>query len=119
MRKFTTGATRDNDTDKLDYEGFLSPLVLERYAQFMHEHRWQVDGKIRASGNWQRGIPQEAYVKSLLRHVIVLWKLWRNLTVKSEQFGRVWRPPSIEDACCAIMFNIMGLLFERLRGGKP
>jgi len=29
IRQFTTGATRDTSDGKLDYEGFISPLVLE------------------------------------------------------------------------------------------
>src|SRR5262249_20215749 len=56
-RIFKTGATRDTDTGKLDYEGFLSPLVLKRYAEYMHQHRVMKDGAMRASDNWQRGIP--------------------------------------------------------------
>ena len=39
MRTFDTGATRDTNTDKPDYEGFLSPLVIERYGQFMMKHQ--------------------------------------------------------------------------------
>ena len=54
MRTFDTGATRDSDNDKLDYEGFLSPLVLRRYAEYLHKHRKQSDGKIRTSDNWQK-----------------------------------------------------------------
>ena len=30
IREFATGASRDTDAGKLDLEGFLSPLVLER-----------------------------------------------------------------------------------------
>ena len=52
MRKFDTGATRNNDETRLDYEGFLSPLVLERFAQYIHKNRVQDDGTIRASDNW-------------------------------------------------------------------
>jgi hypothetical protein len=40
----TTGATRNLDEDKLDYEGFLSPYVLRRFAAYMHEHRKTPDG---------------------------------------------------------------------------
>jgi len=46
MRTFASGATRDADDHKLDFEGFLSPFVLERYAQYMHKHqppkRWDL-----------------------------------------------------------------------------
>jgi hypothetical protein len=106
MREFATGATRDEDTEKLDYEGFLSPLVLRRYASYMHEHRLQADGKLRASDNWQKGIPREAYMKSLFRHFMDVWMIWR------EQYplGRIW-----EDTLCAMLFNLQGLLFESIR----
>jgi hypothetical protein len=77
MREFKSGATRDDDADKYDYEGFLSPLVLERYAEYMHKHRKQADGKMRDSDNWQKGIPVVQYMKSKLRHIMVTWKLHR------------------------------------------
>ena len=32
MRKFETGATRNDDSNKYDYEGFLSPLILKALA---------------------------------------------------------------------------------------
>jgi len=50
-RYCNTGATRDVDNDKYDYEGFLSPIVLHRYAQYMHKHRLQSDGELRDSDN--------------------------------------------------------------------
>ena len=73
MRTFDTGATRDTNTDKPDYEGFLSPLVIERYGQFMMKHQKQSDGTIRASDNWQKGMPQDVYVKSGFRHFMEWW----------------------------------------------
>jgi hypothetical protein len=106
MRTFTSGATRDGDTNKLDYEGFLSPQVLRRFALYMHKHRIQPDGALRASDNWQKGIPLEAYMKSLWRHFMDVWSLWRNDTPK----GELW-----EEALCAMLFNVQGLLFGTLR----
>ena len=78
MREFDTGATRDNDTDKPDYEGFLSPLVLEAYAQYMHKNRVQADGATRDSDNWQKGIPRDQYMKSAFRHFMDLWRAHRS-----------------------------------------
>src|SRR2546421_13037312 len=63
-RQFDTGATRDADTGKLDYEGFISPLVDRRYAEYMHRCRLRnvpAGQTIRASDNWQKGIPVETY----------------------------------------------------------
>ena len=77
-QEFPTGATRDQDHDKPDYEGFLSPLVIERYGQYMHGHRLQLDGKLRPSDNWQKGIPLDKYMKSLWRHFFAAWKLHRD-----------------------------------------
>ena len=77
MRTFDTGATRDTDVGKFDYDGFLSPLVLVRYAAYMHKHRTQSDGTLRDSANWQKGIPRDQYRKSAWRHFIEWWTLDR------------------------------------------
>lgn len=115
MRTFDTGATRSAIADKFDYEGFISPLVIERYGQFMHKHRVQADGNLRDSDNWQKGIPKTEYVKSLFRHFLDLWKLHRGFPVVDKQTGLYI---DIEDTICAILFNAMGLLFEILPKGK-
>lgn len=105
MRKFETGATRDTDQGKLDYEGFLSPLALERYAEYMNENRIQADGKLRDSDNWQKGIPLTAYIKSLWRHFFDVWKEHRGISTDS----------GLERALCGIIFNAMGYLHEVLK----
>ena len=104
-RVFTTGATRDTDEGKYDYEGFLSPLVLKRFGQYMNKHRVQSDGKVRDSDNWQRGIPLDAYMKSSWRHFVDWWSYHRKIKIKE----------SIEDVLCAIIFNAQGYLFELLK----
>jgi hypothetical protein len=105
MRNFDTGATRDTDEGKLDYEGALSPFVLQRYLQYMTEHQVQADGKTRLSDNWQKGIPRDAYMKSGFRHFMDWWTLHRTGT----SF------PGLEDALCALLFNVMGYLHETLQ----
>lgn len=104
MRNFATGATRDSDEEKYDYEGFLSPIVLERFAVYMHKHRKQADSKLRASDNWQKGIPKDAYMKSMFRHFMEVWKAHRG-----------HKNIDLEEALCALMFNVMGYLFEVLK----
>lgn len=104
MRQFDTGATRDTDENKLDYEGFLSPLVLEAFARYMHENRVQADGGLRASDNWQKGIPREAYMKSGWRHFMEWWHSHRAADVVARR-----------EALCALLFNVMGYLYEDLR----
>ena len=107
MRKFDTGATRDTDDGKFDLEGFLCPLALERYAQYMHKHRKQADGKIRASDNWQRGLPIAECIKSMFRHFVDLWKLNRGYAAVDQKDGHY---VSMEEACCAMIFNNFSIL---------
>jgi hypothetical protein len=102
MIQFESGATRDTDEAKLDYEGFLCPLVLQRYAEYMHKNRRQKDGVWRSSDNWQKGIPKESYMKSGLRHVVDAWLEHRGHTGRED----------IEEALCGVMFNAMGYLHE-------
>jgi len=108
MRKFETGATRDDDLDKYDYEGFYSPLVVERFGEYMHEHRLQTDGGLRDSDNWQKGIPKDQYMKSELRHVLDLWLHHRGFSKKAVE-------QDLEKILCAIIFNAQGYLYELLK----
>jgi|SRR3989304_7319858 len=105
VRKFETGATRDTDAGKLDYEGFISPIVLKRYGEYMSKHRVQSDGTLRDSDNWQKGIPKDQYMKSLLRHTEDMWLEHRGFEGREE----------LEESVCAILFNTMGYLHETLK----
>lgn len=107
MRTFDTGATRDNEDDKVDYEGFMSPIVMQRFGQYMHQHRKQNDGQIRASDNWQMGIPFSAYMKSAFRHFVEWWQMHRS-------GGSMESLAAMEDTLCAMMFNVQGYLHELL-----
>jgi len=98
MRNFKSGAKRDTDVGKPDYEGYLNPLVLERFGQYMLKHQVQADGAIRDSDNWQRGIPQDVYMKSGFRHFMDWWK--------SHRTGS----GDCQEALCALIFNAMGYL---------
>lgn len=108
IRTFETGATRDSDENKYDYEGFLSPLVIERFGQYMHKHRKQADGQLRASDNWQKGLPLDQYMKSLWRHFHEAWMYHRGFTICEAEW---W----VEEALCGILFNTMGYLHEILK----
>jgi len=105
MRTFKTGATRDDDTNKIDYEGFYSPLVMERFGEYMLKHQTQSDGKIRDSDNWQKGISPEAYMKSGIRHLMAWWKEHRGIKTLD----------GIEENICALIFNAQGYLYEILK----
>ena len=102
MRTFDTGATRDTDDGKLNYEGFLSPIVLRRFAAYMHSKRLQPDGELRAADNWQKGMPLNSYMEGGFRHFMDWWS--------SHRYGE----PDIE-SLCALMFNVMGYLHETLK----
>lgn len=105
MREFDTGATRNVDDNKLDFEGFISPLALEEFAKYMHEHRMQADGKLRDSDNWQKGIPQDQYMKSMWRHFFDTWKNHRGHETPEDQIKNL----------CGLMFNVQGYLHELLK----
>jgi len=109
IRTFPTGATRNLDTNKLDYEGFLSPNALQSFAAYMHAHRAQADGSIRDSDNWQKGIPEAVYLKSMFRHFIDLWTIHRGGTAHSPEDNHTI---DRKEALCALMFNVQGLLHE-------
>jgi len=113
MREFSTGAARGTDKNKPDYEGYLSPIVLERFSRYMMKHQRQVDGKLRDSDNWQKGIPLDAYMKSMWRHFMDVWFLHR---FKAEEGNLNYAQ---KEALCALMFNVMGYLHELLKTEQP
>ncbi|HDY87918.1 MAG TPA: hypothetical protein ENH82_07385 [bacterium] len=115
IRTFTTGATRNIDSNKFDYEGFNSPFVEQRFAQYMHGHRKQKDGTTRASDNWQNGIPNDVYMKSIKRHIQDLHLLHRGGKPIDPDTGK---PCTIENLLCAIRFNVNGYLHEELQVEK-
>ena len=104
MREFDSGATRDDETGKPDYEGFLSPLVIEAYGEYMQRHRVQADGSTRDSDNWQRGFGLPVLMSSAWRHFFSWWKAHRGYPTKEP----------IEDSICALIFNASGYLHELL-----
>ena len=107
-RTFDSGATRDTDEGKLDYEGFLSPPVLEAYAEYMHKNRQMADGTLRDGDNWQKGIPKDAYMKSMYRHFFDVWKDHRGYPTKEDDITNL----------SALLFNVMGMLHEKLKDGQ-
>ena len=111
IRKFHTGATRDTTVGKYDFEGFLSPIVLQRFAAYMDKHRVQSDGTLRDSDNWQKHFGPDHYaicMKSLLRHVMDMWFEHRGLKSRD----------GIEDAMMAILFNVMVYADKYLKDKK-
>jgi len=108
-REWESGAYRDTNEEKLDYEAFYNPLVVREFARYMHKHRKQSDGNLRDGDNWQGlfGSPEEhraVCMKSLWRHFHDLWMFHRGYA------GR----ETIKEALCAILFNIQAYLFSIL-----
>lgn len=102
--KYDTGATREADDEKLDIEGFLSPLVIEAYSQYMHFNRKLPDGSMRSGSDWQNGIPFNRLMRSMWRHFKDCWmehRLW------STKEGRVF-------ALCGLLFNTIAYLHQVL-----
>ena len=110
IRAFGTGATRSADAGRYDPEGFMSPIVIERFCEYMQKHRVQADGKVRDSDNWQKGIPKQTYVKGMWRHALHLWTRFRGYEVQDAGAAA-----DMEEDCCAILFNVQGLLFELIK----
>jgi hypothetical protein len=109
MRQFDTGATRDTDEGKLDYEAYFSPRVLRARAEYMARHAVQADGERRPGDNWQKGMPFGEYMKSLWRHFFDVWSLWRS------GYGDDGTQADLVESLCAVMFNAEGMLHELLR----
>jgi hypothetical protein len=108
MREFSTGATRNLDTSKLDYEAFLSPIVLKAYAEYLNKHRIQADGKVREGDNWQKLFGEEHYavcMKSGWRHFMDWWLYHRGFKASE----------SIDDALAALIFNASAYWFKLLK----
>jgi len=111
MREFETGAIRDDNKDKLDFDGFFSPLVLKRFAIYMNKHRTMKDGSIRDSDNWQKGFGDleehsATCMKSMFRHFMDVWGIHR---------GDESIEVDLDEALCGVMFNTMAWLFELLK----
>ncbi len=112
MRTFETGATRNLDVNKLDFEGFYSPLAMESFAKYMHSHRMQKDGTMRSADNWQKGIGFDVYMKSMFRHFFDVWKMHRGHKAYSPEDGHEL---TMEEALNAMTFNSNGYLHELLK----
>lgn len=111
IRSFDTGATRDNDNGKLNFEGALSPSVLWAFTAYMASHSVMKDGTVRAADNWQKGFPDDVLFQCLMRHVFDLWMLHRGHDVIRPEDGHEvdWN-----DALGGAMFNLQAIWHKQL-----
>jgi hypothetical protein len=137
LRTFASGATRDTASGKIDPEGFLDPLVILAFSEYMDRHRVQSDGSLRASDNWQAGFPRAQTMKSLWRHFLDLWLLHRGHPPVSKDHRAFYeqartahfslgfllpiaeshaREVSTREVLCALYFNVSALLREVILG---
>lgn len=103
-REFDTGAKRDEDLSKLDFEGFLHPLVLKRYCEHMNKFRIMRDGSVRSTDNWQQLFGDKHYdvcMKSLMRHAMDMWMEHRGIPSRE----------GMEAAINGILFNAMAYAY--------
>ncbi len=107
LRTFGTGAIRDDDHDKLQFTRCLSPLVLERYAEFIRKHNSIEGGKKRREDNWKKGFTRKTYLESKGRHFILTWKI-------EEGYIEDLDDEQIIESLCAEFFNTNGYLHTLL-----
>ena len=110
IRQWKSGGKRDTSMNKLDFEGFLHPLVLKRFAVYMNKNTIMRDGSVRDSDNWQKGFGNleehsKTCMKSLTRHFMDVWGIHR---------GDKDIEVDLDEALCGIMFNAMAWLFKLL-----
>ncbi len=118
VRQFESGATRDTDAGKIDYQGFLSHEVLRKYGEYMLRHQKQADGQLRASDNWKKGIPRDAYIKSMYRHMMEVVALHEKepSAIGTGEGGWEDHANKMDEALNALLFNVMGYSYEREMG---
>jgi len=100
MRKFNTGAVRDNDEQKPNFVETISWTAFNRYATYMTGKATKY-----GAGNFKKGIPIESYEESLMRHID---KYFRN------KYEAGYDEPN-EDHLSAAVFNIFGILHEEAK----
>lgn len=114
-RVFETGATRSPLGNKLEYDGYLNPLVLKRFAEYMKKHQTQADGQQRAADNWQLNIDMKSLHDSKKRHDIDVWLHIKGYPEEATE--------DMEESLCAAIFGNMAMLKQvmeqsgRGRGG--
>ncbi len=113
LRKSDTGAIRNSDVDKINYQGALSPLVLESYGQYIQKHSLLPDGTRRNNKNWQKlfGTPKE-------HRQVCIESAWRHFIDLLKEHDGYDSQDGIDEALGGLMFNIQAYWFSLLKEGK-
>lgn len=113
IREFSTGSNRDIDTNKPDFEGALSPLVISAYGDYIVKHRKIANGTLRSDDNWQLLFGEkhcDVCIKSAWRHFLDFWKEHRGYKSRD----------GLDEAICGLLFNVMAyyhkVLIDREKG---
>ncbi|MFA5048582.1 MAG: hypothetical protein WC516_06180 [Patescibacteria group bacterium] len=117
LRKFDSGAIRDQNNDKPNYAGFTSPLVLKAFGEYMLKHQILPDGSKRQADNW-KGLFGEDHMKvcyeSKCRHDL-------DLAMIMDGYEN-WSRDVLIEVLCAIKFNVDAMIYkimkERYEGEK-
>lgn len=119
MRKFSSGATRDSNDDKVDYLKITPAIIDHSFGQYMRRKRVQPDGSLRDFDNWQGGFgdtPEEnarQCLDSIDRHVKDIALILDGYTVNERG-----TPISLEDSWNAIRFGSQAGLFHFIKNRK-
>lgn len=98
ITKFETGAIRDTNEGKEDYIETISWLAMRAYAKYM-----TAKASVYGPGNWRKGIPDEFYERSMMRHI---------QKYLANKYDNANLEPN-EDHLCAALFNLFGLIHSR------
>lgn len=110
MRKFEGGATRDSIKGKLSFVRALSPIVIQRYVQYLEGHRDLPDGTKRDLDNWKGGLPALIWLEGGDRHHRATWLIHDGFEARDNH-----GPVTLEDSLCGIIFNASGWLHDLLK----
>lgn len=106
-RTFETGAYRDTEEGKNDYAGFLSPLVIRAFGDYMRKHQLQSNGEMRRSDNWKSMFGEHhnnVCLSSAWRHFLDLW-------MENEGFRS---RDGLDEAIGGLLFNVMSYWYKIL-----
>ena len=110
LRMSDSGAIRNSDVGKINYQGALSPLVLEAYGKYIEKHSLLPDGTRRNNKNWQNlfGTPEE-------HRQVCIESAWRHFIDLLMDHDGYESRDGIDEALGGLMFNIQAYWFSILK----